>query len=76
MASCNGSGTHGPGLQLGPRNFDDALIFDSIGDKSFSHSLATKVDSKYCQTIKKIKFQDEIKKKFFRIYVSKDFSPV
>lgn len=40
-----------PGLQLGPKNFEDALIFDSNGDKSSSHSRATIVDSKYWKQI-------------------------
>lgn len=48
MASCTGSGTHGPALQLGPKKFADALIRDSVSDKSASHPRATNVDSKYC----------------------------
>lgn len=47
ILSWTGSETHGPALQLGPKNFDDALILDSIRVKSFSHPRATKVDSKY-----------------------------
>lgn len=46
-ASCNGSGTQGPGLQLAPKNFDDALTLDSNSDKSSSHSRPTIADSRY-----------------------------
>lgn len=47
MTSCNGSDTHGPGLQLGPKKLADALILDSVIDKSSSQPRATNVDSKY-----------------------------
>lgn len=47
MASSFASATHGPGLQLGPKKFADALILDSATDKSSSQPRATIVDSKY-----------------------------
>lgn len=50
IASCTGSGTHGPALQLGPKKLADALILDSVNERSGSHPRATNVDSKYCKT--------------------------